>query len=371
MSAFRRFTRTLRALAVLAVLPLLTTACGYGSKAVEKYDGPSAVKGPRTDGLDEVRLGYFANITHATPLVGLRNGGAIPRELGGTKATTQVFNAGPAAIEAVNADAVDMAWVGPSPTINGYSKAHGDNLRIVSGATSGGASLVVDPKKIKSADDLAGKRIATPQIGNTQDVALFDYLSEKGHKVDPDTGRGDVSVLRQDNKEIPTSFQQGGIDGAWVPEPTASDIAAKGGKVLLNEKKLWDKGEFVTTNLVVRREFLEKHPEVVEAVVRGSVETNAWIKDHPAEAKKHINAALQRDGGKKLPRDVLDPAFDQIEATDDPLASTLEKQAANAARSGLADKADLNGIYDLTLLNKVLKDEGRPPADDAGLGTGS
>lgn len=371
MSAPRRSTRTLRALAAVAVLPLLSTACGYGSKAVEEYDGPSAVKGPKTGGVEEVRLGYFANLTHATPLVGLRNGGGIPQELGGTKATTQVFNAGPAAIEAVNADAVDMAWVGPSPTINGYSQAQGENLRIVSGATSGGASLVVDPKKITSADDLKGKRIATPQIGNTQDVALLNHLSEKGHRVDPQTGKGDVSVLRQDNKEIPTTFQQGGIDGAWVPEPTASDLVAKGGKVLLNEKDLWKDGKFVTTQLVVRQDFLKKHPEVVEAVIRGSVKTNAWIKDHPAEAKQHINSALQRDGGKKLPPDVLRSAFAQIEPTDDPLAATLKEQAAHGATSEVTDKADLNGIYDLTLLNKVLKDEDRPSVGDAGLGTGS
>lgn len=371
VSAHRPSTRSLRVLAALTVPPLLLTACGYGSKAVEENDGPAPAEGRKTGGLDKVKLGYFANVTHATPLVGLRDGGAIPAELGGTKASTQVFNAGPAAIEALNAKAVDMAWVGPSPSINGYAKSHGQNLRIVSGATSGGASLVVDPKKIKSVDDLEGKQIATPQIGNTQDVALLDYLEKKGHKVDPRTGKGDVSVLRQDNKEIPTTFQQGGIDGAWVPEPTASNIVGKGGKVLLNEKKLWERGKFVTTNLVVRQDFLKKHPDAVEAVLRGSVETNSWIKDHPAEAKKHINAAMQRDGGKRLPEPVLDSSFEDIEVTDDPLAATLKDQAAHGVNTGLAEKAGLKGIYDLTLLNKVLKDEGRPSVDDAGLGTGN
>lgn len=361
--------RTLRALVALAALPLLATACGYGSKAPEDTGGPAAAGGKKTDGLDEVKVGYFANVTHATALVGLRDGGEIPRELGGTKASTQVFNAGPAAVEALNAKAVDMTWVGPSPSVNGFAKSGGRNLRIVAGATSGGASLVVNPEKVPSLRSLEGKRIATPQLGNTQDVALLDFLAGRGLRVSPDTGKGDVSVLRQDNKEIPTTFQQGGIDGAWVPEPTASSIVARGGKVLLNEKKLWKHGRFVTTNLVVRQEFLEEHPDVVEAVVRGSVRANAWIRAHPDRAKKHINTALERDSGRPLPKDVLDSAFEDIDVTDDPLAATLAEEAEHGVRAGLMKKPDLRGIYDLSILNRVLKSEGRPAVDDAGLGT--
>ncbi|MFG3258225.1 ABC transporter substrate-binding protein [Streptomyces sp. NPDC048172] len=361
-------TRTVTALTSLTVLPLLLlTGCGYGSKAVEDNE-PKAAGGKKVDGLDEVKVGYFPNVTHATPLVGLRNGGPIAKELGGTKVATQVFNAGPSAIEALNAKAVDLTWVGPSPAINGYVKSGGKNLRIVSGATSGGASLVVNPDKVKSVDDLKGKKIATPQLGNTQDVALLNYLKGKGLKVNAETGKGDTSVLRQDNKEIPTTFQQGGIDGAWVPEPTASNLVGKGGKRLLNEKKLWKDGKFVTTNLVVRQDFLKKHPDVVEAVLRGSVKTNAWIAGHKDEAKKHINTALQRDAGKPLPGKVLDAAFSEIDVTDDPLAATLKSQADHAREAGLLKKADLTGIYDLTPLNKVLKSEGRSPLRDAGLG---
>lgn len=361
--------RTLRALAALVTLPLLLTACGYGSKAPADKGGPAAAGGKKVDGLDKVKVGYFGNVTHATALAGLRKDGEIPKELGGTKVSTQVFNAGPAAIEALNAKAVDMSWVGPSPAINGYTKSGGKNLKIIAGATSGGASLVVDPDKIKSVGDLKGKQIATPQLGNTQDVALLNYLKEKGHKVDPETGKGDVSVLRQDNKEIPTTFQQGGIDGAWVPEPTASNLVAKGGKVLLNEKKLWKDGKFVTTNLVVRQDFLKKHPDVVEAVVRGSVRANAWINDHPDEAKKHINSALERDAGKPLPQPVLDSAFKDIEVTDDPLAATLKREAEHGVKAGLLKKAELKGIYDLSILNRVLKGEGKPAVDEAGLGS--
>lgn len=362
-------TRRPRALTALVALPalLLAAGCGYGSKAVDN-DGPKTVGGKKVDGLDEVKLGYFPNVTHATPLVGLRSGGQIPRELGGTKVRTQVFNAGPSAIEALNAKAVDMTWVGPSPSINGYVQSGGKNLRIVGGATSGGASLVVNPRKIRSLSDLRGKKIATPQLGNTQDVALLHYLKSKGIEVSPETGKGDTSVLRQDNKEIPTTFRQGGIDGAWVPEPTAAKLVDAGARTLLDEKKLWKGGKFVTTNLVVRQDFLKEHPAVVEAVLRGSVKTNAWIRSHPGAAKKHINAALSRDAGKPLPDAVLDAAFRQIEVTDDPLAATLRGQAGHAVSAGLLKKPDLKGIYDLAPLNRVLRSEGRPTVSDAGLG---
>lgn len=361
----------LRAVAAAAALALPLTACGYGSKAPKSKGGPAAAGGAKTDGLSQVKVGYFANVTHATPLVGLRDRGEIPRQLGGTRVKTQIFNAGPAAIEALNAKAVDMAWVGPSPAVNGYTKSGGKNLKIVAGATSGGASLVVDPHKVHSLRDLKGKHIATPQLGNTQDVALLNFLKNKGYKEDPQTGKGDVSVLRQDNKEIPGSFQQGGIDGAWVPEPTASELVDRGGHTLLNEKKLWKGGRFVTTNLVVRRDFLKKHPKAVAAVVRGSVRANAWIHKHPGAAKKQINSALERDGGKPLPPKVLDRAFAGLDITDDPLASTLRKEAEHGVRSGLLGKSalgGLDGIYDLSILNKVLKEEGRPAVSDAGLG---
>ncbi|WP_156727032.1 ABC transporter substrate-binding protein [Streptomyces apocyni] len=357
----------LRALAAIAALPLLLTACGYGSQRVPENTAPVA-RGEKVDGLDKVRIGFFANATHATPLVGLGSVGLVQKELGGTQVTPQIFNTGPSAIEALNANSVDMTWIGPSPAINGYTKSDGRNLRIVAGATSGGASLVVNPDKIKSLDDLKGKRIATPQIGNTQDVALLNYLAGNDLKVNAETGKGDVSVVRQDPKEIPTTFQQGGLDGAWVPEPTASTIVAKGGKVLLDEKDLWKDGAFVTTHLVVSQKFLKEHPDVVEAVVRGSVKTNKWINANPDKAKKNVNASLETYTGRSLPDDVLDSAFKAIKVTDDPLASTLRDQAEHSVRAGLLSDAKTDSIYDLSLLNKVLKAEGKPAADDAGLG---
>lgn len=363
----RRTGRRFAAAAV--VLPLLIAAlgaCGYGSRAAQSDITPVEAKGAKLSA-DEVRIGYFANTTHATALAGMETG-IVQKELGGTRVKPQVFNAGPSALEALNSDAVDMAWMGPSPSVNGFTRSGGKALRIVSGSASGGASLVVNPKKVTGADDLKGKTIASPQLGNTQDVALLDFLAGKGYEVDAETGRGDVTVARTENKVTPSAFDQGSIDGAWVPEPTASQLVASGGKVLVDERTRWKDGRFVNTNLVVSPKFLKAHPDVVEAVLRGSVRTNAWIRSHPDEAKRAVNGQLEKLVGKPLPAKVLDRAFRNTEVTDDPLAATLKVQAAHAAAAGLLDQSDLRGIYDLRPLNRVLKDAGRPPADDAGLG---
>ncbi|MBB5936112.1 aliphatic sulfonate ABC transporter substrate-binding protein [Streptomyces zagrosensis] len=360
-----------RRLLAAALAPLLIGAlgaCGYGSDKEDDGKKPAAkAKGAKLDGLDSVRVGYFANVTHATALVGVQEG-LIQKELGGTQIKPFTFNAGPSEIEALNAGSIDIGWIGPSPAINGYTKSGGQNLRIISGAASGGVSLVVNPDKIKTPDDLKGKRIATPQKGNTQDVALLNYLAGKGYDIDAQTGKGDVSVLRQDNKEIPTTFKQGGIDGAWVPEPTASKLVAEGGKILLDERDLWKDGKFVITNVIVSQKFLKEHPKVVEAVLRGAVNTNDWIKAHPDAAKKQVNAALKNLTGSQLDEKVLSPAFKNVDVTNDPLAETLRDQAQHAVDAGLVKEPKLDGIYDLTLLNKVLKAQGKPKVKDAGLG---
>ncbi|MEU3255477.1 aliphatic sulfonate ABC transporter substrate-binding protein [Streptomyces sp. NPDC006997] len=357
-----------RALAVLAVLPLLAlaTACGYGSQAVADTEG--AVAGAaKVDGLDSVRIGYFGNLTHATALVG-RHQGLFQEELGGTEAKYATFNAGPSEIEALNSGSVDIGWIGPSPAVNGYVKAGGKNLRIVSGSASGGVKLVVDPEKIGSLKDLKGRKIATPQLGNTQDVAFLNWIREQGWTVDAQSGKGDVSVVRSDNKVTPDLYRSGSVDGAWVPEPTASKLVAEGAEVLLDEADLWPDGKFVITNVIVSQSFLDAHPEAVEAVLRASVRANRWIGAHPEEAKAAANAQLARDTGKELPAEVVDPAWESVTFLDDPLAATLDAQADHAVRAGLLEQPDLAGIYDLAPLNKVLRQAGRDEVDDAGLG---
>ncbi|MFD5461699.1 aliphatic sulfonate ABC transporter substrate-binding protein [Kitasatospora sp. NPDC127059] len=361
------------AVAGLTAVALLS-ACGYGSKADKSDDKAdtaatvgSAASGPKLSAAT-VKIGYFANLTHGTPLVGLQEG-IFQRQLGATQVKTQVFNAGPAEIEALNAGSIDIGWIGPSPAINGYTKSDAKSLKIIGGSASGGVKLVVNPDKVSSLDDLKGKKIATPQLGNTQDVALLNYLAGKGYKVDAASGAGDVSVVRTDNKVTPDAYRQGSIDGAWVPEPTASKLVALGAKVLLDEKDVWPDKKFVITNIIVSQKFLKEHPDVVEAVLRGSVDTNAFIKANPDKAKADANEAIKKEAGNALEPAVLDPAWADIDFLDDPLANTLQAEADHAVTAGLLKKPDLKGIYDLTLLNKVLAAKGQPPVADAGLGT--
>ncbi|MFL4951295.1 aliphatic sulfonate ABC transporter substrate-binding protein [Streptomyces sp. MMS24-I31] len=358
-----------RGLAVAAALPLLAlAACGYGSQAKDDSPGQKVAAGAKKiDGLDSVKIGYFGNLTHATALVGVQKG-FFQKSLGATRARYQVFNAGPSEIEALNSGSIDIGWLGPSPAINGYTRSDGKNLRIIGGSASGGVKLVVDPKKIKSLQDVKGKKIATPQLGNTQDVAFLNWIAEQGWKVDAQSGKGDVSVVRTDNKVTPDAYRSGSVDGAWVPEPTASKLVAEGARVLLDESSLWPGKKFVITNIVVSQRFLKAHPAAVEAVLKASAETNKWIKANPDAARTAANQQLQADSGKALPADVLDPAWKSIQFTDDPLAATLGTEAQHAVKAGLLQNPKLDGIYDLTLLNKVLKAEGEPTVSDAGLG---
>ncbi|MGW6568107.1 ABC transporter substrate-binding protein [Streptomyces sp. NPDC054975] len=366
MPAFRPTPR--RSIAALAALPLLIGAlasCGYGSQA--KSDERKVVPAGAKLSAESVRVGYFPNLTHATALVGDQEG-ILQKELGGTELKVSTFNAGPSEIEALNADSIDIGFIGPSPAINGYAKSKGKNLRIIAGSASGGVKLVVNPAKIKTLDDVKGKRIATPQLGNTQDVAFLNWISEKGWKVDPQSGKGDVSVLRTDNKVTPDAYKTGAIDGAWVPEPTASKLVSEGAKVLLDESTLWPDNKFVITNIIVSQKFLTQHPDVVEAVLRGSLKTNQWINANPDKAKASANTKLKELTGKPLGAKVINGAWPSIQFTDDPLAATLQAQAGHAVKAGLLKQPDLNGIYDLGPLNRVLKAAGRPAASDAGLG---
>ncbi|MEU2617015.1 aliphatic sulfonate ABC transporter substrate-binding protein [Streptomyces sp. NPDC007157] len=364
-----RSTLLRRGIAAVAALPLLTlAACGYGSDSDKSDTTKVAAGAKKIDGLDTVKIGYFGNLTHGTALVGNQKG-FFQKELGATKAKYAIFNAGPSEIEALNSGSIDIGWIGPSPAINGYTKSNGTDLKIIGGSASGGVKLVVDPKKIKSLKDVKGKKIATPQLGNTQDVAFLNWVADQGWKVDAQSGKGDVTVVRTDNKITPDAFKAGSIDGAWVPEPTASKLVAEGGKVLLDESTLWPDKKFVITNIIVSQKFLKAHPKVVEAVLKGSVDTNKWINANPDAAKASANKQLAIDSGKALPDDVLNSAWSSIQFTDDPLASTLNTEAEHAVKAGLLTDPLLKNIYDLTILNKVLKAEGASTVDAAGLGS--
>jgi NitT/TauT family transport system substrate-binding protein len=326
--------------------PSATAAAGSGS-------GASGGAAPGT-----VRLGYFPNITHAPAIVGVEKG-FFQQELGSTKLETSTFNAGPEAVDALFADSIDAAFVGANPAINAFQKSDGEAIRVVSGSTSGGAGLVVKPS-INSAADLKGKKIATPQLGNTQDVALRSYLKANGLQTDT-SGGGDVSIVPQANADTLTQFASGDIDGAWVPEPFFSRMQLESsGKVLVDERTLWPDGQFVTTQLIVATKFLKDHPDTVLALIKGEADAIKFITDSPADAQKVTNDGIAKISGKPLKDDVVSSAFKNMTFTLDPLPSALQKAAQGAYDVGLLKNTKLDGIHDLTLLNQVLKTAGQP-----------
>ncbi|POM27505.1 Taurine-binding periplasmic protein precursor [Actinomadura rubteroloni] len=344
---FRRF----RGRAAAAAMILLA---GSGALTACGGDDSSGKNAP-------LRLGYFPNITHATALVGVEKG-IFAKHLG-TAPKTATFNAGPAAVEALFSGAIDATFVGPNPSINAWSQSHGKAIKIYSGAASGGVSLIVKPT-IKAAADLKGKKIATPQLGNTQDVALRYWLKQQGLTANKD-GSGDVKVVPQDNAQTLQTFAQGSIDGAWVPEPYASRLIIEGkGKKLLDESSLWPGGKFVITNLIVSQKYAKAHPDKVKQLLEGVVEATDYINNNKADAEKTANAALTKLSGKPLKQDVLDAAFKQIQFTEDPVSSSLFAGAQHAEQIGLLAKTDLTGIYDLGPLNEVLKASGKAQVSD-------
>jgi NitT/TauT family transport system substrate-binding protein len=338
------------ALAGLLVSSLLAVGCAAGPAG----------------GAPTVRLAYFPNITHAIGLVGVQRG-TIQRALGeANRLDVKSFNAGPALIEALLAGEIDIGYVGPNPAINGFVKSKGEALRIVAGASSGGALFVVRPESgIGAAKDLAGRTFASPQLGGTQDVALRYYLKQNGLKTD--TEGGTVRIIPTANADILTLFKQGRIDGAWVPEPWAARLIQEGGgKVLVDERSLWPDGKFVTTLVVVSAKFLKARPDLVKQFLRAHVEAAQFVASDPAAAKKITNDEIARITSAGLPPAVIDQAFANVAFTWDPYPRTL-LEAANAAFAlgFLGDaKPDLTGIFDLTLLNEVLAEKGLAPVTD-------
>jgi NitT/TauT family transport system substrate-binding protein len=310
-----------------------------------------------------VRVGYFPNLTHAQALVG-RAGGQFEKALGtGVQIEWKAFNAGPAAIEAIFADAIDLTYVGPNPAVTGYVRSQGAAVRVIAGAASGGASLVVrQGAGIEKASDFHGKRVATPQLGNTQDVALRSWLRANGLK--PREKGGDVQVLPITNADQFTLFLKGQLDAAWAPEPWASRLVRDaGGKIFIDERDLWPNREFVITDLIVRPQFLKDHPDVVKNFLRVHVELTDWIGKNPAQAKQVLNQQLQKETGKPLEATVLDDAFSRMAVTYDPLRSALQKATQQAFDEGFLGRTppDLSGLYDLALLNEVLREKKAKP----------
>jgi NitT/TauT family transport system substrate-binding protein len=342
----------------------LLCLAGCSSSANNATATNSAGKGaasPASGSKLTLHLGYFPNVTHATALVGVSQG-IFARDLGANVSLqTATFNAGPAEVEALFSGALDAAYMGPNPAVNAYVQSGGSAVRVISGATACGAFLVVR-SDINTAADLRGKTVASPQLGNTQDVALRSWLQKQGLKTDINGG-GDLSVLPQDNSVTLTAFKSGQIAGAWVPEPWASRLLQEGGgKVLVDERDLWPGGAYVTTQLVVRTDFLQKHPDVITALLHGQIDANAFLGAQPQQAQQIVNDSIAQITGQRLASGVLAAAWKNLTFSNDPVASSLRKAANDAQTLGLLklNGVDLNGLYDLAPLNALLKAAGQP-----------
>jgi NitT/TauT family transport system substrate-binding protein len=342
-----------RVLAGAAAVAVAVLAAGCGSSG--------SGSGANADAPVTLRLGYLENITHATALVGIKEG-FFTKNLGHNVTLDLVsFSTGTEEATALEAGQLDAAYVGPNPAISTWQKSQGTAIRIVAGAASGGAALVVK-KGISSAAQLKGQKLATPSLGNTQDVALRFWLKQQGLTTTT-TGGGDVDITpTSPNSAAVLEFESGQIAGGWEPAPYDAEMVADGGHELVDEASLWPGGQFVTTNLVVAQQFLAAHPSVVTDLLKGSIEANSFINSAStkAAAETAANAELASLTGKSLKPAILAAAFQQVTFTNDPIESSLLTDAQHAESVGLLSSVkNLSGIYDLGPLNKLLSADGQ------------
>jgi NitT/TauT family transport system substrate-binding protein len=356
----------LRHATVVAAVSLLLAACGSGADGSGSATQAAEPDSAAAEEITTVRLGFFPNFTHAPALVGIQEGlfkEALSEQQ--ITVTPTAFNAGPDAVTALFGGSLDITYIGPNPAVNAYVESQGEGVRVIAGAASGGAALVVSPD-ITDASDLVGATLASPQLGNTQDVALRAWLTEQDIETDLDGG-GDVTIVPQANAEGLAAFTSGDIDGAWVPEPWVTLYEQQGAKVLVDERDLWPDGDFVTTHLLVRTEFLEQHPDVVEAVLSAHLEALELIEQDPAAAQEDVNTALEALTGSPVDPNVLKTAWENVAFTANPLPATLKASAEDAVSVGLLEQAGidaaggLDGLYDLALLNGLLEASGAEP----------
>jgi NitT/TauT family transport system substrate-binding protein len=343
---------TAAAAGALLLLAGCSSAASGGSGTGTASSGSTSSAGTTATSPVNVRLGFLTNITHASALVGLKEG-YFAQDLGkaGTLTPT-AFSTGTEETTALLAGQLDAAYVGPNPAINAWEKSSGTAIRVVSGAATGGASVVVK-KGITSAAQLKGDTLATPSLGNTQDVALRYWLKQNGLTTSA-TGGGDVFVRpTTPNSAAVLEFESGQIAGASEPAPYDVEMVKDGGTVLLSETG-------VSTLLVVSQSFLTAHPAIVADLVKAQVQANDFIKNNQAEAEAAANAELAEFTGKPLKTSIVAAAFNEITFTDDPDESSLTADAQQAAGLGLLKPVNLNGLFDLTALNAALTAAGEP-----------
>jgi NitT/TauT family transport system substrate-binding protein len=347
--------RTLTAAAAAAVTVL---AAGCGSSA--SSTGTSATGSGSGGSKVTLRLGFLENITHATALVGVKNG-YFTKDLGsGVTLKLTPFSTGTEEATALLAGQLDAAYVGPNPAIKAWQTSGGKLISVISGAASGGASLIVK-KSITKASQLKGQKLASPSLGNTQDVSMRYWLKQQGLTTSQ-TGAGDVPITPiTPNSDAVLAFTSGKIAGAWEPDPYAAEMVAAGGHALVNEASLWPKGQFVTTQLVATQSFITQHPTVITGLLKGQIEANQYIATNKTAAEAAANAELASLSGKSVKAPILAASFAQVTFTNDPIASSLITDAAHAVSVGLLTPVkNLASIYDLGPLNKLLAAAGQP-----------
>jgi NitT/TauT family transport system substrate-binding protein len=311
---------------------------------------PAAAAAPNTPPpLAKVTLGYFANATHAQAVLGV-DSGDFAKEIAPTTLQTKIFNAGPSLIEALFAGEVDIGYIGPGPTLSAFSKSKGQGVRVISGAAANGVVIVARKDSgINTLQDLVGKKIATPQHGNTQDIAARHYLTAVLGQKNAD------NILSVTNAEQSGMMQRGDIDAAWAPEPWGARLVAEtGGKIIAEEKDLWPNKDFSLTVIITTPEFLQAHPDVVEEVLRVHRRWTARLNSDPVGVLPQLEAALLKLSGKKLPPGVLAAALPRVKFTDEPLEETFNTMGGWAYDLGFSQQpAKLDGLFDLTILRKL------------------
>jgi NitT/TauT family transport system substrate-binding protein len=349
-------SRAAAALTALAAVGLLA--------ACSRADEPAASAPAQATPAAELRLGYFPNITHAPAIIGVAQN-FFTEELGSTKLTTQTFNAGPDEVNALLGGSLDAAFIGSSPAINAFAKSNGEAVRLVAGSTSAGAQLVTTPD-ITSPDQLKGKVIATPQLGNTQDVALKKWL--KANNLTAGDGPDAVTVQNIENSKTLDLFKQGQVAGGWLPEPWSSRLVDAGAKVLVDEKTLWPGGNFPTTVLIVRTDYLQQHPDAVAGLLRGEQKAIDFAGGNPDQAKTITNDEIKKITNSALSPAVLDRAFTELSFDSDPLAATFPQLSKDSVTAGISkDETNLQGFLDVGPVNTVRAAAGKSPVDAAGL----
>ena len=346
----RRLARPTGAALMLALASaLLIGPMGCGSDSEPPPSGATGSGAQRTAAPAEVRLGYFANLTHAQAVLGVSSG-ELARAVAPSTLVTRLFNAGPSLIEALFAGEVDIGYIGPGPALNGFAKSRGQGLRIIAGAAANGVAIVARPGAgIATLADLKGKRIATPQLGNTQDISARHYLVAELGQPDAD------NVIPVPNAEQASMMANGEIDAAWAPEPWGALLVMKSGAVLLAEEKdLWPGKEFTLAVVITTPQFLAAHPDLVRNVLRVHRGWTDRLNRDSATYLPRLGDALNALTGKGLPPEVFATAFARTRFTDEPLESTLAAMAAWSYDLGFAkERPDLTGLVDTTILREL------------------